>query len=203
MSTKGRAGRRVTDTERELWDKVTQSVKPLTSRTKAQAPTMPEPRPPAVPMATTGRKPVAARQVPEAPAPTAKKPGKTGPQSAFEPKKARKIAAGKLSIDASIDLHGMRQADAKATLRVFLAGAQARSHRHVRVITGKGRPEAGEVRPFQLFDDTRRGMLRRLVPQWLGEPELAAVVVGFGPAGRGQGGEGALIVHIRRVRKAG
>ncbi len=43
-----------------------------------------------------------------------------------------------------------------------------------------------------------RGVLRRNVPRWLGEPELAGIVIGFTTAAVNHGGEGALYVHLRK-----
>lgn len=200
---KDRAGRRVTETERELWEKVTQSIEPLSPRRKAGRPVRAATKP-ADPIVTTvervARPAKPDRSVsrpPQQPSAT-----KTKPQPGFDAKKARKVAAGKIEIDASLDLHGLRQSDARPALRAFLAGAQAKGYRHVRVITGKGRTTKADA-PFDLFDDSERGILRRLVPRWLGEADLAPFVVGFGPAGRGQGGDGALVVHVRRIRGAG
>ena len=55
------------------------------------------------------------------------------------------------------------------------------------VITGKGGGRDGE-----------RGVLKRQVPLWLALPEFRALVVGFGDAAIGHGGEGALYVRVRR-----
>jgi DNA-nicking Smr family endonuclease len=44
-----------------------------------------------------------------------------------------------------------------------------------------------------------RGVLRRLVPQWLAEPELRAIVLSYDTAGARHGGEGALYVRLRRL----
>jgi DNA-nicking Smr family endonuclease len=63
----------------------------------------------------------------------------------------------------------------------------------VLVITGKGR--ASDSNP-------ERGVLRRQVPHWLGLPEFRSFVVGFEEAHIGHGGEGALYVRVRRVRRA-
>ena len=41
-------------------------------------------------------------------------------------------------------------------------------------------------------------VLKRNVPRWLAEPELAAIVVGFTEAAVSHGGEGALYVHLRK-----
>ena len=59
------------------------------------------------------------------------------------------------------------------------------------VITGKGRT----VEP-----GAERGLLKRMVPEWLGLPEFRSVVVGFEQAHIGHGGEGALYVRVRRAR---
>ena len=71
----------------------------------------------------------------------------------------RGLARGKQAIDARLDLHGLTQAQAHATLLHFLRNAQARDARLVLVITGKGARAEGE---------RERGVLRRHVPQWLG-----------------------------------
>jgi DNA-nicking Smr family endonuclease len=92
----------------------------------------------------------------------------------------------------------MRQREAHRALRSFLLGAQARGLRYVRIITGKGGSDEPDARPFHLDAPDPRGVLKRLVPAWLNEPELAAVIVGFTPAGRRHGGAGALYVHLRR-----
>ena len=60
------------------------------------------------------------------------------------------------------------------------------------VITGKGKVGGAE---------SERGVLRRQVPQWLSLPEFRALVVGFEEAHIGHGGEGALYVRVRRIRR--
>jgi DNA-nicking Smr family endonuclease len=49
---------------------------------------------------------------------------------------------------------------------------------------------------------TERGVLRRRVPQWLAEPGLRGIVIGFEEAHRSHGGGGALYVRIRKKRTA-
>jgi DNA-nicking Smr family endonuclease len=39
------------------------------------------------------------------------------------------------------------------------------------------------------------------VPHWLGQPDLAHVVVSYGPAPRRLGGEGALYVRLRAAKR--
>lgn len=124
--------------------------------------------------------------------PTAKQPASPPsppPLGAYDRGEARAIASGRRDVDARIDLHGMRQREAHRALSAFLISAQARGDRHVLVITGKG----SGARPGE------RGVLNREVPRWLNEPEFRHMVVGFTPAHKRHGGEGALYVRLRRA----
>jgi DNA-nicking Smr family endonuclease len=122
----------------------------------------------------------------------------------IEKRKSRQLAKGQKPIEAVLDLHGMRQREAHAALRHFLVGAHAGGKKFVKVITGKGaRASAGDARqqPFDApFDPGggERGVLKRLVPEWLSEAGLSRIVVGLSSAGRGHGGDGAIYVELRR-----
>jgi DNA-nicking Smr family endonuclease len=116
----------------------------------------------------------------------------------FDTKKARRIAAGRVEIDARIDLHGLRQDEAHAALVGFLISAHARGHRIVLVITGKGGPPQRD----SVHGDPwgrERGVLKRNVPRWLEEPELRRIVVSHTTAAQRHGGEGALYIHLRAI----
>ncbi len=117
------------------------------------------------------------------------------PIASFDQRQKRKLARKAETIDSRIDLHGMRQAQAYAALRRFLLACAARGDRNVLVITGKG--TAAERSRDYLAE--QRGVLRRLVPEWLQEPELRAIVVSYTSAGPRHGGDGALYVRIRRA----
>jgi DNA-nicking Smr family endonuclease len=97
----------------------------------------------------------------------------------------RRVRRGQLDIGATLDLHGHNQETGRSAVRRFLRAAQARNDRVVIVITGVGR--RGE------------GVLRRLLPEWLAEPDLRAVVSGFAQAHRTHGGAGAYYVFVRRA----
>ena len=74
----------------------------------------------------------------------------------------------------------------------FLRTRQARGARLVLVITGKGfRSDTS---------DRERGVLKRMVPMWLGMAEFRGYVIGFESAATGHGGEGALYVTLRKGR---
>jgi DNA-nicking Smr family endonuclease len=69
----------------------------------------------------------------------------------------------------------------------------------VLVITGKG--PAGQDSEIRPFGAPERGVLKRLVPKWLAETELGALVTGYSTAKARHGGAGALYVRLRRVRR--
>lgn len=176
--------------EQALWEHVARSVNPLRPKLPVvvpealPAPVMPEPEP------APARKPVstpAYRPPPPAPPPIT-------PLAPLEPKLRRRLGRG-AEVDARLDLHGLTQAAAHGRLISFLRGAQTSGHALVLVITGKG--DGVHV----LAGEGGRGVLRRLVPQWLAAPELRGIVLGFETAARGHGGEGALYVRVRRARE--
>src|SRR5262245_10254800 len=101
-----------------------------------------------------------------------------------------RVARGKEAIDGRLDLHGLTQSEAHTELLRFLRTATARDARLVLVITGKG----GR-------GDAERGVLKRLVPQWLNLPEFRALIIGFEQAHVAHGGEGAIYVRMRRTRR--
>ena len=102
----------------------------------------------------------------------------------IEPNRERRIMLGREAIGARLDLHGMDQDQARAQLSAFLVRAQAEGHRAVLVITGRGRAGGG--------------ILRRRVPDWLGEAPLRGLVAGISVAHRRHVGEGAFYVALKR-----
>jgi DNA-nicking Smr family endonuclease len=108
-----------------------------------------------------------------------------------------RLRRGTLAPDARIDLHGMTQQAAHRTLFAWLATAHARGHRLVLVITGKGNPRNDENAPWMMAP---HGVLKQMVPRWLNEPGLAALIASSGPAHARHGGEGALYVYLRKRR---
>lgn len=103
----------------------------------------------------------------------------------------RKIAKGRLNIDARIDLHGLTQREAYNLLYGFLANAHARGLRHVLIITGKGRSSGSE------------GVLKQVVPHWFSTPIFRLFVSAYEDAALHHGGHGALYVRLRRMGTKG
>jgi DNA-nicking Smr family endonuclease len=184
----------LTAEDRKLWSHVARSVTPLDASRRLEA----EPEPPAADPPATVKK---ARPVKvEAAAPAA--PPGPPPLAPLEKNLRRKLARGMVEVDDRIDLHGLTQEAAHRRLVAFLRRSQAAGLKVVIVITGKGAPK--RVRP--LIDDpwqpdphAERGILRRMVPEWLRLPEMRALVIGFEEASIGHGGAGALYVRIRRA----
>lgn len=108
-----------------------------------------------------------------------------------------KLRRGLMEPDARIDLHGMTQGVAHRTLFTWLAAAHARGYRLVLVVTGKGNPKNDENAPWMM---SAHGVLKQMVPRWLNEPELAALIASVQPAHVKHGGDGALYVYLRKRR---
>lgn len=119
-----------------------------------------------------------------APSPPVARKAVSAPQD-IEPNRKRKIM-GEFPLEARIDLHGMTQDQAEASLTGFLRRAHDQGHRAALVITGRGVQGAG--------------ILRRRTPEWLSKPDLRPIVAGFSEAHQKHGGEGAIYVALKRRR---
>ena len=182
--------RKPTADELKLWGRVTEEIAPLATRPATTEEAAP-PRPP---------RPTKKTAPPQPPPPASAAPRPPSPkQPALSPIDRRtrsRLTRGAVAIDARIDLHGLTQAAAHRRLIRFLHDAQADGARVVLVITGKGRPPGAD-------GAGERGILRRMVPEWLTAAENRPLVVGFDEAAPNHGGSGALYVRIRRARPSG
>lgn len=146
-----------------------------------------------------GQKKSAAPAPPAAPRHRPPEPAKSPPPLArYNERERRKLARDADLIDARLDLHGMRQREAHGALKRFLLACLSRGDRHVLVITGKGAPAESNIAAGYVSVH-ERGVLRRLVPQWLGEPDLRGLIVSYATASVRHGGEGALYVRLRKA----
>jgi DNA-nicking Smr family endonuclease len=200
-------GKRLTAEEKRLWGSVARTVRPLPGRfpeieEPASAEQNPAAKPPThhvaiskapepAPGLSRAMLETLKRQFAEGPAqqrPTL--PGSMASGSGhptIEKPVHRKLARGRLPIDARLDLHGLDQEQAHGMLHAFLTRAQAEGLRHVLVITGKGASMGSE------------GALKRAVPQWLAKPGFLGLISGWEWAARGHGGEGALYIRLKKT----
>jgi len=161
--------RPVTEDETALFRKTVRDAKPLESR--RQAANMHKYKRPAA--ATASAPPV------KASAAMGKKASPSLPCKVGGHREMQ-LRRGRLEPQARIDLHGLTQDNAYRALVRFFARAHSLDQRLVLVITGKG------------------GVLRQIVPRWLGENELRPFITGVSPAHIRHGGDGALYVALRR-----
>jgi DNA-nicking Smr family endonuclease len=189
-----RARRLLSPEERELWALVARGVTPLHGRAPAlmleeTAPAKPaDPAPSA--RESSKKRPSAAERPQASASPRPREPA----LAPIERKMKLALRRGAQGVDAAVDLHGLRQAEAHDALIAFLRRSQAAGHTLVLVVTGKG-GAAAEASAFE-----ERGVLRRMAPHWLRLPELRPLVLGFEEAGPRHGGSGALYVRLRRAR---
>jgi DNA-nicking Smr family endonuclease len=183
-----RRGKVLTAADIALWREVARSVKPLPGR-------MPPPdEPPTVASAAPRQTAPAAIARPQA-KPLVSKPAPP-PLAPLERRLRTQLRRGQQSVEAVIDLHGMRQDEAHHALRAFLRREQARGCKLALVVTGKGAAGLGAA-------GEERGVLKRSVPHWLRLPDLRPLVVGFEEADQRHGGSGALYIRLRRSRELG
>ena len=110
-----------------------------------------------------------------------------GQRAGIDRSSTKRLTQGRYEIDGTLDLHGMTQDAAHRKLRQFIMHAAQNGSRTVLVITGKG--AAGQ------------GVLRKQVPLWLKDEQLAPFVMAIAQASGKDGGGGALYIRLRRNRE--
>jgi DNA-nicking Smr family endonuclease len=180
----------LSERDQEIWRKVTETVTPLGGRPDAP------PLPP--------RRMIRPSDAPRGlPMEWHTRPG-PNPDPVIDRKTRRQIATGRQEVDRSVDLHGMTQDVAFATLRRVVEGAVKRGDKTLLVVTGKGGKRFAQLGDVPVAYRTRGefdqlgGVLRRMVPLWLEGPELKPFIQSYGPASQEHGGDGALYVLLRR-----
>jgi DNA-nicking Smr family endonuclease len=166
---------KLTRKDAELWKQVTKDVERLPERDYEEFIDEIQDKKPSAPV--TVRERVSVR--PEKPV------KKTPTGKDVDGATARKFTRGKMDIEATVDLHGLGQSEAREVLRRFITASHQRGRRCVLVITGKG-----------LLG--KPGVLKGRVPEWL--DEMGPVVLKTASAQPRHGGQGALYVLLRRQR---
>jgi len=173
-----------------LWTEVTDTVLPLKPRRRTRLKA-------ALPLPPAGLPPTRPLRIFSQPAYQSDNAPGGAPVGAIEPKLRQKLGRGRVPIDGTLDLHGMRQEEAYAALTRFVTARAARGDRTVLVITGKGLKKLNGD-PATIVE---RGVLRTMLPIWLNSPELKPMVSGWDQSAQSHGGEGAWYVRLRRQPK--
>ena len=89
-----------------------------------------------------------------------------------------------VTVGATLDLHGLTQAQAFLELNKCLEQAYYYNKKHILIITGKG--------PLD-----KPGIIKLIVPRWLQYTELNKYIQSYSTAKNHLGGEGAILVAIK------
>jgi len=178
------------DQEDALWRRVKEASQPLFGKNRLASQVAKPSRKASAPLVVAP--PVASSPVvvPPVVAPVNAPPvgGGLG-RGGLDRRSAERLRRGQMAIAATLDLHGLTQAEAHSLLNSYLLHAQKAGKRTVLVITGKGTGKVGG------------GVLRANVPRWLGEPPLSNLVLETAPARGRHGGGGALYVLLRKLKQ--
>lgn len=177
-----------------LWHEVAETVTPLKRQRRRERQLAETPLPIPAPTAPAPRhKPV----IRPLPMPSYQSDGRAGRAAGhgIEPGMKKRLQRGTLEIDATIDLHGMRQTEAQAALARFVHARVTRGDRTILVITGKGLKKL-ERDAATIIE---AGVLRSMLPVWLSGPQLAPLIAGWDVAAQHHGGDGAFYVRLRRA----
>lgn len=160
--------------DRNLWNHVTRSVK---SYSRAGTPT---------PKKSAPKTALPKKAVPDVVPSRHVAPAAPSLPKGFDRATETKLRRGQLALEGRLDLHGMTQREAFEALHRFIYSAVAQKKRTVLLITGKGlRSE---------------GVLRRMLPLWLEDPELNKHLIALTPAQPKDGGSGAFYLRLRKQR---
>ena len=106
----------------------------------------------------------------------------------------RKIKKGNLIVEESLDLHGYTLEESKEKVVKFIEKNFNNKKRFLLIITGKGRR-------LDVSEGWRgKGKLKENVPHWLSSVYLSKYVLWFDKATSDKGGDGALMVYLKKSK---
>lgn len=187
------APRGLTAEEAAIWDKLAATVTPLHPRPVKKV-TQPQ-------VSLGGAEPetmekAMQRVAPVLRNPVAAPPGKlarTLPDPGLDSHWDRKLKAGSVQPDFTLDLHGHNLDRAYDRLMSGIAQARAMGARTILLVTGKPRPVAAADRA------DKRGAIRAKVLDWLAASGHHSAIAAVRRAHPRHGGDGALYIVLRRT----
>lgn len=107
----------------------------------------------------------------------------------------RRIKKGKILINESIDLHGIKFKEAKNKIFYFIKDNYKKNNRLLIIITGKG--ERSKVNEGW----KGKGVLNKTLPDWLTSDQLSRFILWFDNAPIHKGGSGAYLVYLKKFKE--
>ena len=180
--------------EQAAWARLAESVTPLAGRTRPKPSRQVSPGTKAT--VKPAPKPVAPKKPKPAPGASSRNVAPPPPRRAFSSELDshwnRKLKAGQIAPDYTLDLHGHTLDSAYGRIVSGLDQARAMDARVVLVIAGRERP----VDPADRA--SRRGAIRAKLLDWLAASQHADSIAAVRRAHIRHGGEGALYLILRR-----
>ena len=106
----------------------------------------------------------------------------------------KKIKKGRLRIETRIDLHGFTIKESKEKVVEFILKNYKYKKRLLLIITGKGKR-------LPVSEGWRgTGKLKENVPLWLSSVQLSKYILWFDSANPENGGEGALMIYLKKSK---
>jgi DNA-nicking Smr family endonuclease len=188
--------------EAEAWEKLAATVTPLVPPRAGERDRRPK-------VGDEGAAPIVADAPPRTPPPQTRPKALAKPSAPLHPAVAppppprgggldshwdRRLKAGQVDPDFSLDLHGHTLDSAWNRLDSGLFQAKAMGARLVLLVTGKSRPVDAADR------GTKRGAIRAKVLDWLAAGPHGSDIAAIRTAHRKHGGDGALYLVIKRRR---
>lgn len=121
---------------------------------------------------------------------------KTDQPAQIDRRTLEKLKKGQIKIEARLDLHGMRQAEAHEALKNFMNHCTHKKLRCVLVITGKGKPRLAT----DSIIEPEQGVLKQKLPEWLGAANFKKDILTVIPSHKKHGGSGAFYVYLKKNR---
>lgn len=191
-----RTPRGLTTGEQAAWAHLAASVKPLPGKKRPSPPSAPKPPAPQLQPAPPEAPIKPLKPLPK-PRPTLPKPPPVPPfrgrdEAGLDSHWDRRVKAGRLEPDLTLDLHGHTLDTAYDRVMSALDQARAMNARVVLVVAGRERP----VDPADRM--TRRGAIRAKLLDWLAASRHAEAIAAVRRAHIRHGGEGALYLVLKR-----
>ena len=166
--------------DRALWKAVTETVRPLNSKTPAKKAEH-----------ISLRKKLTVEVRPSRHSPdfdyTVCTPLIEGDLRAMDKKTGQRFKSGAMQIDARLDLHGCTLDEAFEALKNFIYDQSRKNARCLLVVTGKG----GML---------GRGVLKAEMPVWMNSGEIRSLILSYTTARPKDGGDGAFYILLKRNR---